>query len=50
VNEDVYESYGFDEAIKSQELARVWKVLELSKKDYMMKKSVKGLYCIAEVI
>lgn len=50
VNEDVYESYGFDEAIKSQELAGVWKVLELSKKDYMMKKSVKGLYCIAEVI
>ena len=29
VNEDVYESYGFDEAIKSQELAGVWKVLEL---------------------
>jgi len=50
VNEDVYESYGFDEAIKSQELAGVWKVLELSKKDYMMKKNVKGLYCIAEVI
>ena len=50
VNEDVYESYGFDEAIKSQELAGVWKILELSKKDYMMKKSVKGLYCIAEVI
>ena len=50
VNEDVYESYGFDEAIMSQELAGVWKVLELSKKDYMMKKSVKGLYCIAEVI
>ena len=50
VNEDVYESYGFDEAIKSQELAGVWKVLELSKKDYMMKKNVKGLFCIAEVI
>ena len=50
VNEDVYESYGFDETIKSQELAGVWKVLELSKKDYMMKKNVKGLYCIAEVI
>jgi len=50
VNEDVYESYGFDEAIMSQELAGVWKVLELSKKDYMMKKNVKGLYCIAEVI
>ena len=50
VNEDVYESNGFDEAIKSQELAGVWKVLELSKKDYMMKKNVKGLYCIAEVI
>ena len=50
VNEDVYESYGFDEAIKSQELAGVWKVLELSKKDYMMKKNVKGLYCIAEVM
>ena len=50
VNEDVYESYGFDDEIKSQELDGVWKVLELSKKDYMMKKSVKGLYCIAEVI
>lgn len=50
VNEDVYESYGFDEAIKSQELAGLWKVLELSKKNYMMKKNVKGLYCIAEVM
>ena len=50
VNEDVYESNGFDEAIKSQELAGLWKVLELSKKNYMMKKNVKGLYCIAEVM
>ena len=50
VNEDVYKSYGFDEAIKSQELAGLWKVLELSKKNYMMKKNVKGLYCIAEVM
>ena len=50
VNEDVYESYGFDDAIKSLEAESVWKVLELSKKNYMMKKNVKGLYCIAEVI
>ena len=50
VNEDVYESYGFDDAIKSLEVGSVWKVLELSKKDYMIKKSVKGIYCVVEVI
>jgi len=50
VNEDVYASFGFDDAIKSLELTGIWKVLELSKKDYMTKKNVKGLYCIAEVI
>jgi ubiquinone/menaquinone biosynthesis C-methylase UbiE len=50
VNEDVYASFGFDDAIKSLELTGIWKVLELSKKDYMTKKKVKGLYCIAEVI
>ncbi len=50
VNEDVYKSYGFDDAIKSLEAGSVWKVLELSKKDYMIKKSVKGIYCVVEVI
>jgi SAM-dependent methyltransferase len=50
VNEDVYASFGFDDVIKSLELTGIWKVLELSKKDYMTKKNVKGLYCIAEVI
>ncbi len=50
VNEDVYASFGFDDAIKSLELTGIWKVLELCKKDYMTKKNVKGLYCIAEVI
>ncbi len=50
VNEDVYKSYGFDDAIKSLEAESVWKVLELSKKDYMIKKSVKGIYCVVEVI
>ena len=50
VNEDVYASFGFDDVIKSLELTGIWKVLELCKKDYMTKKNVKGLYCIAEVI
>ena len=50
VNEDIYASFGFNDAIKSLELTGIWKVLELSKKDYMTKKNVKGLYCIAEVI
>ena len=49
VNEDVYESYGFDEVIKRLESENVWELLELSKQDYMIKKNVMGYYCVARV-
>jgi len=49
VNEDVYESYGFDEVIKRLESENVWELLELSKQDYMTKKNVMGYYCVARV-
>ena len=49
VNEDVYESYGFDKAIQKLEVENVWKLLELRKQDYMKKKNVMGFYCVAKV-
>ena len=49
VNEDVYKSYGFDEVIERLESENVWKILELTKHDYMTKKHVMGFYCIARV-
>ena len=49
INERVYESYGFNLKIKKLESEHIWKVLEISKNDYMVKKNVKGLYCIVEV-
>ena len=49
VNEDVYESYGFDKVIQKLEFENIWKVLELRKQDYMTKKNVKGFYCVAKV-
>ena len=49
INEGVYESYGFNSKIKKLESENVWKVLEIRKNDYMVKKNVKGFYCIAEV-
>lgn len=49
VNEDVYESYGFDNAIQKLEVENVWKLLEFRKQDYMTKKNVKGFYCVAKV-
>ena len=49
VNEDVYESYGFDKVIQKLEVENIWKVLELRKQDYMTKKNVKGFYCVAKV-
>ena len=49
VNEDVYKSYGFDEVIERLESENVWKILELTKHDYMTKKRVMGFYCIARV-
>ena len=49
VNEDVYESYGFDKAIKELEAKKVWKTLEFTKQDYMTKKNVMGFYCVARI-
>jgi len=49
INEGVYESYGFNSKIKKLESNHVWKVLEIRKNDYMVKKNVKGFYCIVEV-
>ncbi len=49
VNEDVYESYGFDKEIQKLEVENVWKLLELRKQDYMKKKNVMGFYCVAKV-
>ena len=49
INEDVYESYGFDIAIKRLESENVWEVLDIKKHDYMVKKNVKGIYCVVKV-
>jgi len=49
VNEDVYESYGFDKAMQKLEVENVWKLLEFKKQDYMKKKNVMGFYCVAKV-
>ena len=49
INEGVYEFYGFNSKIKKLESENVWKVLEIRKNDYMVKKNVKGFYCIVEV-
>ena len=49
INEGVYKSYGFNSKIESFESKHVWKVIELHKKDYMIKENVKGIYCIVEL-
>ncbi len=49
VNEDVYAAYGFDRAIESLEAEKVWTLQELIKQDYMTKKDVKGIYCVARI-
>ena len=49
INEGVYASYGFNSKIKRLESEHVWKVIELRKNDYMVKKNVKAFYCIVEV-
>jgi SAM-dependent methyltransferase len=49
INEDIYESYGFDITIKSLESDNVWEVLDIKKHDYMVKKNVKGIYCVVKV-
>jgi len=49
INEGVYEVYGFNSKIKKLESENIWKVLEIRKNDYMVKKNVKGFYCIVEV-
>ena len=49
INENVYESQGFDIAIKHLESINVWEVLDIRKHDYMVKKNVKGIYCVVKV-
>ena len=49
INEGVYASYGFNSKIERLESEHVWKVIELRKNDYMVKKNVKAFYCIVEV-
>jgi len=49
INEGVYESNGFNSKIQKLESENVLKVLEISKNDYMVKKNVKGFYCLVEV-
>jgi len=49
INEDVYESCGFDKAMQKLEVENVWKLLEFKKQDYMKKKNVMGFYCVAKV-
>ena len=49
INEDVYESYGFDISIKHLESLNVWEILDIRKHDYMVKKNVKGIYCVVKV-
>ena len=49
INEGVYESYGFNSKIKKLESEHVWKILEIRKNDYMVKKNVKGFYCIVKI-
>lgn len=49
VNEGIYSSYGFDTKIAELESDNVWNVLEITRQDYMVKKDVKGWYCVAEV-
>jgi SAM-dependent methyltransferase len=49
INENVYESQGFDIAIKHLESINIWKVLDIRKHDYMVKKNVKGIYCVVKV-
>ena len=50
VNEDGYESYGFDKVIKELEAKKVWKLLESCKQEYMTKKNVMGFYYVARII
>jgi len=49
INEGVYETYGFNSKIQKLESENVLKVLEVRKNDYMVKKNVKGFYCLVEV-
>jgi len=49
INEEVYETYGFNSKIQKLESENVWRVLEVRKNDYMVIKNVKGFYCIVEV-
>jgi ubiquinone/menaquinone biosynthesis C-methylase UbiE len=49
INEGVYELYGFNSKIQKLESENILKVLEVRKNDYMVKKNVKGFYCLVEV-
>lgn len=50
VNEDVYASYGFDEAIDILCKTGKWQLIIQQTSDYMTKKDVKGIYVLARVI
>jgi len=49
INEGVYQPYGFNSKIQKLESGNVLKVLKIHKNDYMVKKNVKGFYCVVEV-
>ena len=49
INEGVYKPYGFNSKIQKLESENVLKVLEVRKNDYMVKKNVKGFYCLVKV-
>jgi len=49
INEAIYETYGFNSKILKLESDRRWKILSLKKAEYMIKKNVKGFYCLAKV-
>ena len=50
VNEGVFTDYGFDEALKNYSDRGIFDILHCEKSDYMIKKDVKGYYCLAKLL
>lgn len=50
VNEGVWESGGFLLAIKEHEVTGFWKILEMTKQDYMVNEEVQGWYVAVRVL
>ncbi len=48
INEGIYEKYNFDKKIKDLEDNKKWKVLELEKSSYIVKKEIEAWLCIAK--